>query len=119
MEEMGCAHLAMRAPAGLSGGEQQRVALARALTAGPRLLLLDEPLAALDAPSRRALRLYVASHLAQRRRPALVVSHEARDVNALGAEVHVLERGRVIQSGTPEALARAPASEFVEAFFER
>ncbi|MEQ1857404.1 MAG: ATP-binding cassette domain-containing protein [Longimicrobiales bacterium] len=118
MERLGCAHLSGRLPGSLSGGEQQRVALARAIACEPRLLLLDEPLAALDAPARRALRTYLASHLAEQGRPALVVSHEARDVYALGTEVHVLERGRIVQSGTPEAVARAPATEFVEAFFE-
>jgi ABC-type sulfate/molybdate transport systems ATPase subunit len=118
MERMGCAHLADRSPAGLSGGEQQRVALARALTTEPRMLLLDEPLAALDAPSRRAIRAQLVAHLAERPRPALVVSHEARDVQSLGAFVHVIERGRVVQSGSAEALARAPATEFVAAFFE-
>ena len=118
MERMGCAHLAGRSPAQLSGGEQQRVALARALTAEPRMLLLDEPLAALDAPSRRQIRSYLAEHLTHRRGPALVVSHEARDVHALSAFVYALERGRVVQSGTADALASAPATEFVAAFFE-
>jgi ABC-type sulfate/molybdate transport systems ATPase subunit len=118
MERMGCAHLAGRSPTKLSGGEQQRVALARALTAEPRMLLLDEPLAALDAPSRRQLRAYLGEHLAERRGPALVVSHDARDVHALGALVYAIERGRVVQSGTAAALASAPATEFVAAFFE-
>lgn len=118
MERMGCAHLADRSPSKLSGGEQQRVALARALTAEPRMLLLDEPLAALDAPSRRQIRSYLAEHLTDRRGPALVVSHEARDVHALGAFVYAIERGCVVQSGTPAALASAPATEFVAAFFE-
>jgi molybdate transport system ATP-binding protein len=118
MEQMGCAHLAGRSPARLSGGEQQRVALARALTAEPRMLLLDEPLAALDAPSRRQIRAYLAEHLTERGGPALVVSHEARDVHALGAFVYAIESGRVVQSGTARALESAPATEFVAAFFE-
>jgi ABC-type sulfate/molybdate transport systems ATPase subunit len=118
MERMGCAHLANRSPTKLSGGEQQRVALARALTAEPRILLLDEPLAALDAPSRRQIRAYLAEHLTERRGPALVVSHEARDVHALGAFVYAIEGGRVVQSGAAGALASAPATEFVAAFFE-
>jgi len=118
MDRMGCAHIAGRSPLRLSGGEQQRVALARALTANPRMLLLDEPLAALDAPSRRAIRVHLAEHLAERRGPALVVSHEARDVHALGATVYVLERGRVVQSGSAAALASAPVNDFVAAFFE-
>jgi molybdate transport system ATP-binding protein len=118
MQRMGCEHLADRRPQGLSGGEQQRVALARALTAEPRMLLLDEPLAALDAPSRRSIRAYLVEHLAARRGPALVVSHEARDVRALGGLVHVIEGGRIVQSGTAAELAKAPATEFVAAFFE-
>jgi len=118
LERVGCAHLAGRSPRGLSGGEQQRVALARALTVRPDILLLDEPLAALDARARRQIRTYVVEHLAARPAPAIVVSHDARDVSALGATVHVLEAGRVVQSGTPAELASRPATEFVEAFFE-
>jgi molybdate transport system ATP-binding protein len=118
MERMGCGHLADRMPHGLSCGEQQRVALARALTAEPRMLLLDEPLAALDAPSRRSIRGYLVEHLAAREGPALVVSHEARDVHALGSMVHVMEHGRVVQSGSADELAKTPATEFVAAFFE-
>ena len=118
MERMGCAHLAARSPRRLSGGEQQRVALARALTANPRMLLLDKPLAALDAPSRRDIRGYLAEHLTERRGPALVVSHEARDVQALGASIYVIDSGRVVQTGTAASLASAPVNDFVAAFFE-
>lgn len=118
LTRMGCAHLADRAPATLSGGEQQRVALARALTVEPRILLLDEPLAALDAPARRAVRGYLVEHLAARAGPAIVASHDARDVRALGAHVHVIERGRIVQSGPVEELMARPETEFVAAFFE-
>jgi ABC-type sulfate/molybdate transport systems ATPase subunit len=113
-----CVHLADRSPAGLSGGEQQRVALARALAVEPRMLLLDEPLAALDARARRVVRNYLADHLAERCAPALVVSHDLRDVRALGGPVYVIESGAVVQRGTADDLAAAPATEFVEAFFE-
>lgn len=113
-----CAHLAERAPSMLSGGEQQRVALARALTVEPRILLLDEPLAALDARARRAIRGFLARYFAERKGAALVVSHDARDVRELGVDVHVIEEGRIVQSGSPEALAARPATEFVAAFFD-
>lgn len=117
LSKMGCEHLASRWPAELSGGEQQRVALARALATEPRLLLLDEPLAALDVAGRRALRSYLARHLADSGTPALVVTHDARDIMALEAEVFVLEGGRIVQRGRPEALAAAPATEFVAELF--
>ena len=118
LREMDCAHLARRPPASLSGGERQRVALARALLPEPDLLLLDEPLAALDAASRREMRHFLADHLSVRNAPALVVTHEAGDVRALGApEVYALESGSVVQSGPAEALADRPANDFVREFF--
>jgi ABC-type sulfate/molybdate transport systems ATPase subunit len=64
------------------------------------------------------MRAYLAGHLAERRGPALVVSHEARDVHALDADVYVIEGGRIVQRGSAEELARAPTTEFVAAFFE-
>ena len=113
-----CVHLADRAPQTLSGGEQQRVALARALAMEPRILLLDEPLAALDARARRSIRGFLARYLAEREGASLVVSHEAKDVRELGGHVYVIEAGRIVQEGRPEELAASPATEFVAAFFD-
>lgn len=118
LDRMGCAHLASRRPQALSGGEQQRVALARALATEPEMLLLDEPLAALDPAARREMRHFLARHLADRARPAIVATHDARDVYALDAGVaYVLEDGRVSQFGPPQALAADPATDFVAEFF--
>jgi ABC-type sulfate/molybdate transport systems ATPase subunit len=119
--ELGCRSLAERRVGGLSGGEQQQVALARALAPSPSLLLLDEPLAALDRATRRSVRGFLAEHLKARACPTLLVTHEARDVEALGAEdlgaeVCVLEGGRIVQRGPLEALREEPASDFVSEF---
>lgn len=118
MEEMGCAHLADRSPDSLSGGERQRVALARALLPNPEIVLLDEPLSAMDTPARRNFGDYLAAHLAKGKRPAIVVTHDVRDVRALGSPVvYVLEEGRVVQHGRPAELAASPATQFVAGFF--
>ena len=117
LEEMGSEHLAERRPKMLSGGEQQRVALARALMTEPAMLLLDEPLSALDASARRSVRAYLAGHLEKRAAPTIVVTHDVRDVVALGASVVVLEAGKIVQKGQPQELAAEPATEFVAEFF--
>jgi ABC-type sulfate/molybdate transport systems ATPase subunit len=115
--ELGAAHLADRMPSDLSGGEKQRVALARALLVSPRLLLLDEPLATLDPGSRRRLRAFLAEHLKARRGPAIVVTHDVRDAEALGAELFVMQEGHIVQRGRAAELRAKPVTEFVAEFF--
>lgn len=97
----------------LSGGQRQRVALARALAPEPRGLLLDEPLSALDVGQRRRTRDFLHGHLRKPGRPALVVTHDLRDILGLGGEVIVLDHGRVVQQGRAEDLAREPADDLV------
>jgi molybdate transport system ATP-binding protein len=109
--------LADRKPRALSGGEQQRVALARALAAEPRALLLDEPLAALDALARRELRARLADDLARLDLPTVIVTHDPADALALGSQIAVLEAGRIVQHGTPDELRSQPATPFVAALF--
>ena len=116
LETLGCAHLADRRPGRLSGGEQQRVALARALVMSPRMLLLDEPMSALDVSARREVRRVLADRLRDVGRPTVVVTHDVRDVVALDAEVCVLEGGRITQRGSVDDLTRAPSSAFVAEF---
>ncbi len=118
LEDLGAAHLIDRWPATLSGGEKQTVALARTLVIDPQLLLLDEPLAALDATARRSLRAHLAEHLAKRQIPSIVITHDVRDVRALGATVDVIEKGKIIQRGTADDLSIQPATEFVAEFFD-
>jgi ABC-type sulfate/molybdate transport systems ATPase subunit len=119
LERLGIAHLAGERPARLSGGERQRVALARALAREPDVLLLDEPLAALDAHTRRAVRDEVAATLADLAIPTLLVTHDFADAAALATRVVVLVDGGVRQDGTPDELAAAPADAFVAAFTAR
>ncbi|MBK8975028.1 MAG: ATP-binding cassette domain-containing protein [Planctomycetes bacterium] len=100
-------------PATLSGGQSQRVALARALATAPALLLLDEPLAAVDASARLELRRELRAHLAGFRGPRILVAHHVEDALALADRVVVLEAGRVVQCGTLEELVRCPRSPYV------
>ncbi len=111
--------LASRTVDGLSGGERQQVALVRALVAEPTLLVLDEPLAAMDARARQRVRRDLAESLAGAAVPALVITHDLRDLEALDAQVHVLEAGRVVQSGSTADLVRAPATAFVAELVQR
>jgi len=113
LERFGVAQLADARPPTLSGGERQRVALARALAARPRALLLDEPLAALDARSAAAAARELGSVLRELEAPAILVTHDFAEAALLGDAVAVLDAGRIVQRGSPAELAAAPASSFV------
>jgi len=108
-------HLAAERPGRLSGGERQRVALARALARAPEVLLLDEPLAALDAHTRRVVRDELAGELRGLGIPTLLVTHDFADATALADRVAVIVEGTLRQLGTPAELLAAPADRFVVA----
>jgi molybdate transport system ATP-binding protein len=113
LERFRIAHLAHVKPGELSGGERQRVALARALAREPAVLLLDEPLAALDARTRASVRSDLTALLRELDIPAVLVSHDFEDAATLSARVGVLVEGRLLQVGTPTELVAAPANRFV------
>jgi len=106
-------HLRDRRPAQISGGERQRVALARALVTEPRALLLDEPLAALDRPTKSHLLGDLRRWNQHHRIPILLVTHNGEEVFALGNEVIVLDAGRIVAQGQPHDVMRAPRLETV------
>ncbi len=113
LERVGLADRARARPPQLSGGEAQRVALARALAGDPRLLLLDEPLAALDATTRVEMRRELRRHLASYAGVRLLVTHDPIEAMALATRVVIVERGRVVQAGSPEAVRARPRSRYV------
>ena len=113
LDRLGLASLEGRKPAELSGGQAQRVALARALAGEPRLLLLDEPLAALDAQTRLDVQAELRQHLADFPGPCVLVTHDPLEALVLADRLAVLEDGRIVQDGTPAQVARQPATEYV------
>ena len=113
---LGIEKLAHSKPALLSGGEQQRVALARALVTQPKLLLLDEPLSALDVSTRSHVRRELKEILKKLSIPAIVVTHDYEDARILADRVAVMDKGEIIQSGTPAEIAQFPANHFVAEF---
>ena len=116
LDRLGIAHLAAARPGALSGGERQRVALARALASDPGVLLLDEPLAALDAHTRGRVRAELREQLQALELPTVLVTHDYEDAAALADRVGVLSEGRIVQLGTPAELLAAPATAFVAEF---
>jgi len=115
-EVMGITHLLHRKPQSLSGGEKQKVALARALVVEPAVLLLDEPLSALDPETKERMQSTLRDVHRRVGITVIHVTHDFEEAIALGYRVAVLNDGRVAQVGTPEEILRKPASEFVAHF---
>src|SRR5581483_9319789 len=113
LERVGLAEHARSRPAALSGGQAQRVALARALATSPRLLLLDEPLAALDAHTRLDIRTRLRHHLADFTGATLLVTHDPLDAMILADRLIVIEHGQLVQAGAPGEIARHPRTEYI------
>ncbi|MGQ9546263.1 MAG: ATP-binding cassette domain-containing protein [Dehalococcoidia bacterium] len=113
---VGISHLLKRSPATLSGGEKQKVALARALVTEPKVLLLDEPLSALDPETREGMQRGLREIHSKIGLTVIHVTHDFEEAVALGHRVAVLNDGRIAQIGTPEEFLRRPSSEFVARF---
>jgi molybdate transport system ATP-binding protein len=116
LDRLRIAHLADAKPRELSGGERQRVALARALARKPRVLLLDEPMAALDVHTRATVRTELHDLLRELRLPTLLVTHDFEDAAALADRVGVLSEGRLRQLATPSELLAEPRDAVVAGF---
>ena len=114
LERLGIAELGPRHPRDLSGGQAQRVAVARALASDPELLLMDEPLAALDVEVREEVRDELAEHLRDWGGTTIVVTHSMEDVAALASDLVVLEHGAAVQRGTVRDVVRSPATPWIE-----
>ncbi len=115
LERLQIAHLAGAKPGTLSGGERQRVALARALARRPEVLLLDEPLSALDAHTRVEIKVQLRELLGDLALPTIFISHDFRDAIALADRAAVIVAGQIRQVGTVESLAQNPTDAFVAA----
>ena len=113
MNQLGIAHLADRAPRSLSGGERQRVALARALAIRPALLLLDEPLSALDQPTREDTRALLQRLLAELEIPAAHVTHDRDEALSIGDDLAIIVNGQLRQTGPATHVAAEPADPYV------
>ncbi len=108
-----------RRPAQLSGGQQQRVALARALATNPEVVLLDEPLSALDAKLRQELRIELKQILSAVEATTIIVTHDQEEAMSLGDRLVVMSDGRIVQEGSPTEVYKNPRSKFVAEFIGR
>ncbi|MEM2934461.1 MAG: ABC transporter ATP-binding protein [Halobacteria archaeon] len=109
-------HLLKRIPSSLSGGEKQRVALARALVIQPQILLLDEPLSALDASTREELKMEIKAIVKKLNIPAIYVTHDQQEAFAIADRIAIMNQGKILQIGEREQIFYYPASEFVAHF---
>jgi molybdate transport system ATP-binding protein len=116
LEQLGLVAVAEERPNQISGGERQRVAVARALAREPKILLLDEPLSALDAHTRARVRAELRGLLDNLALPAVLVTHDFQDAAALARRIGVLVDGKIVQLGTAAELISSPRSSFVAAF---
>jgi molybdate transport system ATP-binding protein len=112
LDRIGLTHLGDRHPGDLSGGQAQRVALARALITEPDLLLLDEPLAALDVTTRAELRRTLADHLDRFTGPRLLITHDPTEAFLLADRIHVIEDGTITQVGTADDIRLRPRTAY-------
>ncbi|MFM7488727.1 MAG: ABC transporter ATP-binding protein, partial [Actinomycetota bacterium] len=113
LEWVGLSEHAEKKPGQISGGQAQRVALARAMAVSPRLLLLDEPLAALDVTTRRSVRSDLSRLLGAVDSARILVTHDPRDARVLSDRMIIIENGRIVQSGTFDTIAADPATPYV------
>jgi molybdate transport system ATP-binding protein len=113
LERFGIGHLANSLPRQISGGQQQRVALARALVTDPRLLLLDEPLSALDAASKETLMQDLRRISREQKIPIFYVTHDRNEAVRLGDHMFVLDAGKIVAAGSPLAVLGVPRTETV------
>jgi molybdate transport system ATP-binding protein len=113
LRRVGLADLADQKPRRLSGGQAQRVALARALAVDPTLLLLDEPLAALDARTRLDTRAHLHRHLAEHQGATLIVTHDPLDALVLADRLVIIEAGRIVQQGDAATITAQPRTDYV------
>ncbi len=116
LERVGLAGLDDRRPGELSGGQAQRVALARALVTDPAMLLLDEPMAALDVRTRGEVRAFLSQHLASFSGPRLLITHDPSEALEMADEICVLEGGRITQTGSPDEIRMRPRTAYVAEF---